>query len=447
MRKLLLALALALLAPVTAFAATAPRTLDIGANEQVWFQEDHTVPMVAFSVSLPAGSVYDPRGKEGLAAFAAYLFNEGAGPLNSEAYQSALANRGIQLAMSPDRDYLILSLNTTTAQAKEALRLFALALQHQRFDPDAVERVRGQMQQSLVQDATDPATVAANRFYQAYFAGHPYAHPVNGDARALAAITTADLKAFVRTHWVKSGIRIAVAGDIDAAALTALLKTTFDPLPAQAPAPPPPVLHPGTPGESVVAMAVPQPTAVFGLPAFGRADPDYLAAYVANHIVGGGGFSSRLTEEVREKRGLTYGISTGLADYHGGGILIGQVATRRDAMTASLTVTRQVLADYAAHGPTQAELDDAKTYLTGSYPLAFSSNSGIVSQLNSFQRAGLPLDYVARRNGLIRALTLADVKRAAARIFDPRRLVVVIGGTIQVAATGHKPEKKPARHG
>jgi zinc protease len=440
MRKLALA-ALFALAAATPALASSPRVLDIGKSETVWFQEDHTVPMVAVTIALPAGSVYDPAGKEGLAAFAAYLFNEGAGPLTSAAYQSQIANRGIQLSMTPDRDWLLLSVDAMTAQTKDAFRLLALALAHPRFDADAMARVRAQMLQSVAEDAADPAAVAADHFYQVYFAGHPYAHPVNGTVAGLNAVTAADLEAFAATHWVKAGAKITVAGDIDAATLATLLHATLDPLSATAPPAPPPVLHAGRPGETVVAMVVPQPTAVFGLPGLTRADPDYLAGYVANYIVGGGGFSSRLTYEVREKRGLTYGITTGLSDFKGGGLVIGQVATRQDAMDASLSVTRQVLADFAAKGPTPAELADAKTYLTGSYPLAFASNGGIASQLNAFERVGLPLDYVARRNGLIAKLSLADVRRAAARLFDPSRLTVVVGGSIKSAVL-----TKPAAH-
>jgi zinc protease len=446
MRKLALALCFALGLAVPA-SASAPRALDIGGGEQVWFEEDHTVPMVAVSIALPAGSVYDPANRPGLAAFAAYMLNEGAGDIRSEAFQAEIANRAIQLSMSPDRDCLVITLTTLSAQAKDAFRLLALALRQPRFDADAIERVRAQMLQSLQQESSDPASVAVRRFYEVYFGNHPYAHSVSGDAAGLGAVTAADLKAFARTHWVAGGTRIAVSGDIDAVALTALLKSTFDPLPHATPAPPPPVLHAGAPGETVVAMAVPQPTAIFGLPGLARADPAYLAAYVANHIVGGGGFSSRLTDEVREKRGLTYGISTGFGDFHGGGIVLGQVATRQDSMDVSLSVVRQVLANYAAHGPTAQELADAKTYLTGSYPLAFSSNTGIAAQLNAFERAGLPIAYVARRNSLIQALTLDEVKRAAARLFDPRSMTVVVGGSIAVASSGHKPPRKPASRG
>ena len=430
MRRLLAAL-IATIALASPALASAPRAIDLGPAATVWFEEDHTVPMVALTVALPAGSAYDPAGKPGLAAFAAYLFNEGAGNLRSEAYQAELANRAIQLSMSPDRDWLILSVNVLSSQAKDAFRLFALALQHPRFDADAIARVRAQMLQAIQQDSADPAAVAADRFYRVYFGDHPYGHPIGGDAAGLNAIRAADLRSFAATHWVRGGAKITVSGDIDPATLATLLHATFDPLAAAAPPAPPPVLRPAPAGETMVAMPVPQATAVFGLPGLARADKDYLAGYVANYIVGGGGFSSRLTDEVREKRGLTYGISTGFSDYRNGGMVLGQVATRQDAMAASLTVVRQVLADYAAHGPTAAELADAKTYLTGSYPLAFASNVGISSQLNAFERAGLPIGYVARRNGLIAALTLDQVKRAAARLFDPSRLTVVVGGSIK----------------
>jgi len=445
MKKLIAAILFVLFAsPV--WAAATPREVAIGPGQQVWFQEDHTVPMVAITIALPAGSAYDPANKPGLAAFAAYMFNEGAGDLSSEQYQAALANKAIQLTITPDRDYLLLSVSTLSSNAVEAFRLLALALQHPHMDADAVERVRAQMLQSLLTDAQDPQDVALDRFYEVYFGTHPYAHNISGTTAGLNAITQEDLKAFARTHWVKTGVKISVAGDIGATALTALLKTTFDPLSAAAPAPVPAFVHNRAGGVTVIAMDVPQPTAIFGLPGMLRADPAYLAGYVANYIVGGGDFSSRLTDEVRTKRGLTYGISTSFGDYRRAGYVIGQVATRRESMSQSLDVIRATLTNYAAHGPTQAELNDAKTYLTGSYPLAFSSNAGISAQLNTFQRAGLPIEYVTSRNARINALTLEDVRRAAARLFNLKDMTVVIGGTIVVASTHRKPSRKPLSH-
>jgi zinc protease len=430
----------------TAALGAPPKAIDIGANQSVWFEEDHTVPMVAVSISLPAGSAYDPSAKPGLAALAAYLFNEGAGNLNSTTYQDELARRAIQLNLSPDRDYFTLSFVTLSANLKDAFRLVGLALQRPRFDADAIARVRAQMLQSLQQEGEDPEAMASRRFYELFFANHPYGHEVGGTPAGLAAITATDLKAFARTHWVRGGVKIAVSGDTDTATLTNLLKAAFGPLPSTTPPAPPRVARNAVPGLTTVAMAVPQSTALFGLTGVVRSDPDYMAGYVANYIVGGGDFSSRLTNEVREKRGLTYGISTSFGDFRGGGYIIGQVATKRESMSESLAVIRDVLRAYAQDGPTADELSDAKTYLTGSYPLAFSSNSGIAAQLNSFQREGLPIEYVARRNNLINALTLDDVRRVAKRLFNPARLVVVVAGAPPAAKKSVKPGKTAKPH-
>lgn len=423
-----------------------PRIIDIGAKQSVWFAEDHTVPMVAVSISLPAGSAYDPPTKPGLAAFAAYLFNEGAGDLSSTAYQNELARRAVQLNLSPDRDYFTVSFLTLSVNAKDAFRLIGLALQRPRFDQDAIVRVRAQMLQSLQQEGEDPEALASRRFYEIFYAGHPYAHEVGGTPAGLNAIMATDLKAFARTHWVSGGVKIAIAGDIDAATLTNLLKTTFGPLPTATPAMPPRVARLSGPSLTIVPMAVPQSAAIFGLPGMLRSDPDYLAGYVANQIVGGGDFSSRLTNEVREKRGLTYGVSTNFGNFRGAGFIIGEVASKRESMSESLAIVRDVLKNYAQEGPTEAELADAKTYLTGSFPLAFSSNAGIAAQLNSFQRDGLPLDYVSHRNGLINGLTLDDVRRAARRLFDPARLTVVVAGAAPMAHTSSKPNKTGRPH-
>jgi zinc protease len=436
---------IALSPTVSAAQASPPRALDIGANATVWFQEDHTVPMVAVSASLPAGSVYDPSGKPGLAALAAYLLNEGAGNLRSTAYQDALARRAIQLTLSPDRDYFTFSFVSLSANAKDAFQLIGLALQRPRFDADAIVRVRAQMLQSLEQENEDPEAVASRRFYEAFFAGHAYAHEVGGTAQGLNAISATDLKAFAHAHWERGGAKIAVSGDIDAATLTVLLKSVFASLPAAPPPAPPRVSHLGSAGMTTVPMAVPQSVAFFGLPGMLRNDPDYLAGYVANQIVGGGDFSSRLTNEVREKRGLTYGISMSFGDFRAAGYVIGQVATKRESMNESLAVTREVLRKYAQEGPTEQELTDAKTYLTGSYPLMFSSNAGIASQLNTFQREGLPLDYVTRRNSLIDAVTLDDARRAARRLFNPARLTVVVAGSAGAPATTAAKPARPAR--
>jgi zinc protease len=387
--------------------------------------------MVAMVAAFPAGSVYDPKGKDGLASFAASLMDEGAGKLDSKAFQAALADKAIQLSVQADRDWTVVSLITLTANAKVAFKLLSTALAHPRFDGEAIARVRAQMLQNLQQEGEDPSQIAARDFHQVFFGPHPYAHDTDGDGPGLTSINRNDLVNFAASHWVRNGAKIAVAGDLNTATLTALIKSTFGPLRATAVPPPPNPTRLGAPGLHEFKMDVPQPNAVFALPGLLRSNPDYLPVYVANYILGGGGFSSRLTNEVREKRGLTYDISTDVPALRKAGLIEGTVATRADAMNQTLAAVRDTMTKFSAEGPTQQELDDAKTYLTGSYPLSFSSNAGIAGQLSAFQRAGMPVDYVAKRNSLINAITLDDVKRVAKKYFDPKRMTVVVAGTMK----------------
>ncbi|HSS13484.1 MAG TPA: pitrilysin family protein [Rhizomicrobium sp.] len=428
MKRFLIALALILLAAPPLHAAEI-RNIDLGRRAEVWFAEDHTVPIIAFNISLPAGSAYDPAGKAGLAAFAGAMIDEGAGGLDSKAFHEALANRAISFSARAERDYLVISISTLKENAPEAMHLLQLALTRPRFENEALQRVRAQIIQSLQQEQAEPQRLASRGFTRNFFGDHAYAHPVNGEIDSIASVTAGDLRNFARTHWVKNGLKVAVAGDITAPVLAKLLGDAFLPVSgADAPVLPN-VGRLGAPGVHVVPLAVPQPTAAFGLPGIMRHDPDFIPGYVANYILGGGDFSSRLMQEVRVKRGLTYGVSTALTAYNKAAVLQGSVATRANAIRQTVQVVKDVLADFARNGPTQQELDDAKTYLTGSFPLAFASNSGTAAQLGTFQRQNLDIGYVARRNSLIQAVTLADVKRVARRLFDPARLTVVIGGS------------------
>jgi len=441
----LTALVLAFVALASAAEAADIKSIDLGKNVEVWFSEDHTVPIIAFNISLPAGSAYDPAGKEGLAAFAADLIDEGAGNMDSRAFHEALADHAIQFRASTDRDNLVISIETLRENAPLAMRLLQTALVHPRFDAEAVTRVRAQVIQGIQQGDTRPPTLARRVFSKDFFNGHPYGHSSDGDVKSVSAITAEDLRNFVRTHWVKAGLQIAVAGDISQEDAQKLLAQTFSPLSGGMPAPIPDVGRLGDPGVHVLEMPVPQPTIMFGLPGIMRADPDFIPGYVANYILGGGGFSSRLTDEVRVKRGLTYGITTALTPYRKASIMVGSVATRADAVHQTIQVVKDTLANFAATGPTQSELDDAKTFLTGSFPLAFASNAGIAAQLGTFQREGLDIGYVARRNALIQAVTLDDVKRVSKRLFDPARLTVVVAGTPVEGRAVPQTPKPPVR--
>jgi zinc protease len=419
-----------LVAALAPASAANVRTLNAVQGAQVWFAEDHSVPMIALTASLPAGSAYDPSAKAGLAAIAGYLLDEGAGNLDSAAFQAALANRAIRLGVEPGRDSLTVSLAVLSSNAKEAFRLLRLALSRPRFDADAVNRVRAQMLQNLEEEKGDPESVAEKSLYSFYFGAHAYGHPPEGSARGLTAITSDDLRTFARRHWVRGGLRVAIAGDVNAATATALLRAAFGALPEQAPSPPLTPMRVGAPGLHVLPMDVSQPTAFFVLPGPLRSDPDFLTGYVANYILGGGGFASRLTKEMRGKRGLTYDVTTDLVPYRGAGLLLGEVAARTDAMRKTVAVVRETMRKFAADGPTQQELADAKTYLNGSFPLAFASDTGLSAQLNYFQQMGLGIDYLDKRADLIDTITIDDVRRVAHRLCDPSKMTIVVAGSL-----------------
>jgi zinc protease len=430
---------IALSAVVVRAEAATVTTLNAVRGAQAWFVEDHTVPIIALVASFPAGSTYDPATKPGLAMFAGSLLDEGAGGLDSKAFHLALANRAIQLSVVADRDYLEISLLAETENAAEAFRLLGLALQHARFDADAVARVRAQMLQNIEAENEEPEDIATNGFYETYFDGHSYAHPPEGKSAAIVSITPNELKAFARAHWVCGGLKLALSGDASVATASALLASAFASLPGGSPPSPPPFTRSGKPAVHIIEKPLPQPTVEFGMPGLLRSDPDFVPAYVANYIVGGGTFASRLTTEVRVRRGLTYDISTELTSYRRAGLFLGQVATRRESVLQSIATVRDVLSKFSATGATAQELADAKTYLTGSFSLAFASNAGVAAQLGTFQRLGLGPDYVVKRNDLIEAVTLDDIRHVAKRLFTPERLTVVIAGT--PAGSAEKPHR------
>jgi zinc protease len=426
-RRAAIALAAFVAAGVPA-AAQNVKTLSTIKGASVWFVEDHSVPMIAMEVSLPAGSAYDPSSKPGLASFAGSLLDEGAANYDSRAFQTALADRAIQLSVTADRDYLEVTLVTQTANAAEAFRLLGLALQHPRFDPDVIARVRAQLVQESDQDDANPESTGGEVFTETYFGNHPYAHPSDGEVDGINAITQSDLKVFARTHWVRHGLKIAISGDATIASLAPLVTSAFANLPGNAVPEPPPVTHAGKPGVKIEPMDVAQPNIVFGLPGLPRSDRDYLASYVANEIVGGGD-QARLTTQLRIKRGLTYDASSDIVALRRATVIEGTVATQPETVRETISIIRDVFRQFAKDGATDQELEGAKTYLTGSFPLAFASNADTVSQLASFQQQDLPPDYVVKRNSLIEAVTADDIRRVAKRLFDPSKLTIVVAGT------------------
>jgi zinc protease len=316
-----------------------------------------------------------------------------------------------------------------TVNRDKSLELLRLALTKPRFDTDAVERIRKQLQASLVYAARDPDKVASNAWFKLAFPGHAYGRPANGTAETIAAITRDDLEAYRTRTFARSNLKVVAVGDIDAPTLQKLLDDVFGALPAKADLVPVPAMKLAEKGQQmVVDMPVPQSVAVFGAGAMARKHPDFMPAFVLNHILGGGGFASKLMEEVREKRGLAYSVHSYLYPLKSAAIFSGSVATKNESIAQSLDVIRGELKRMATEGPSAADLEGAKKYLIGSFPLRFDTNAKIASQLLAFKQEDLGIDYVDKRNAQIEAITLDDLKRVAKNLLQADNLIVTVVG-------------------
>ena len=394
-----------------------------------WLVEDDTIPLIAMNFSFAGGAAVDPDDKAGLANFLSTMLDEGAGELDSEAFQRRLAELSIRMSFQAQLDHFNGSLQTLSETRDEAFGLLKLALTVPRFDAEPLERMRGQLLLGIREDNEDPEEIANRAWMRSMFPDHPYGRAVSGSAETVGAIRSEDLRELRGRLFARDRLRIAVVGAIDAETLKRLLDDTFGALPATSGiseiADPSPLEQPRV---EVVERRIPQSVIRFGHAGIKRDDPDYIPAYIVNSILGGGGFGSRLMEEVREKRGLVYSVFSSLQPMQHGGILFGGAATMNERAAETIDVVRQELKRLAEEGPTSEELEEAKTYLTGSYPLGFDSNSKIAGRLLAIQEDELGIDYVNRRNDLIEAVTLDDMKRVAKRLIKADTLVVTVVG-------------------
>ena len=404
---------------------------------EAWLVEEHSVPLMALKFAFEGGNAQDPAGKEGLANFITAMMDEGAGDLKSSEFQERMEEIAMRMSFEDTKDQLHGSFETLTVNREKAVELLRLALTKPRFDADAVERIRGQLQAGLVYADRDPEKVAGKAFYATAFPGHPYGRPANGTQESIKAITRDDLESYRSRVFARSNLKVVAVGDIDAATLGKLLDTVFGGLAAEARLSPVPKVEPKAGEQKILEMNVPQSVAVFGLAGLARKDPDFMAAFVVNQILGGGGFASRLMEEVREKRGLAYSVYSYLQPLRHSSILAGGVATKNQEMGRSLDVIRAEIKRLGEAGPTREELEGAKKYLVGSYALRFDTNAKIASQLLAIKLEDLGIDYVDKRNAEVDAVTMEDAKRVAKRLLDTSRIVgTIVGKPVMSTANG-----------
>ncbi len=417
---------------------------------KAWLVESHANPLIAIRFAFRGGASQDTSGKEGVAYFVTAMMDEGAGEFDATAFQEREQELAMRMDFDAGRDVMLGNVQTLTEKKDEVFDLVRLVMAKPRFDEDAMERVRAQILAGLKFDENDPETVAALAWDRLAFRDHPYGRPVKGTAASIAAITPDDLHDYVKRVFARDKLVISVVGDIDADELGKALDKMFGDLPersdlvtvAEA-------KLPLGPTRQVIVMDVPQSVAQFGHTGVGRQDDDFIAAYVLNYIIGGGGFSSRLMEEVREKRGLAYSVYSNLYPYQHAAVFIGHVATKNEAVGQSLAVIEDELQRLAEQGPSADELESAKAYLTGAYALRFESSASIASQLLWIEIEDLGIDYVTRRNELVDAVTLDDIKRVAKRMLVGDHLITtIVGKPVEPAVVTNRsapPAKPPKR--
>ena len=395
---------------------------------KAWLVQDDSIPFVALDIQFKGGASMDAEGKRGATNLMTALLEEGAGKRDSTQFAQAVEDLGARMSFDVDDDTLGVSFRALSENRDQAGDLLAMALTQPRFDDSAVERVRAQVQAVIRSEATDPNSIAAKELAAQAWGDHPYATSLNGTQESVAQLTRQDLVAAKNRILARDRVVVGAAGDISAEELGPLLDRILGGLPEEATAPLPDKAELQlTGGTTVIDWDSPQTVVSFAGPGMGIDDPDYFAAFVANHILGGGGFSSRLMTEVREKRGLTYGVGTVLATGLFGQSWQGGMAGGNDTTGQAVDLIRQEWGGMA-DGVTEKELTDAKTYLTGEYPLRFDGNGRIASILAGMQLIGFPIDYINTRNDKVEAVTAEDVARVAKRLLDPANLRFVLVG-------------------
>lgn len=396
---------------------------------EAWLVEEHSVPLFALRFVFEGGSSQDPDGKEGTANFVTAMLDEGAGDLDHTKFQERMEELAVKISFEDSRDAFYGSFETLSANRDASLDMLRLALTKPHFDPASVERIKQQLLAGLAFSAKSPDKVASKTWSATAFAGHPYGRPAEGTPESVASITRDDLEAFRRRNFGRDTLRVVAVGDITEQQLDGILDHVFGALPTKAELLQVPMTKPAASEKlKVIEMDVPQSVVQFGMNGLSRKDPDFLPAFVLNQILGGGGFASRLTEEVREKRGLAYSVYSYLQPYRHVAVFGGGVATKNEAVAQSIDVIRNELKRMADEGPTSAELANAKSYLTGSFALRFDTNAKIANQLLWMLQEDMGLDYVEKRNALVEAVTLEDAKRVAKRLLTVDDLIVTVVG-------------------
>ena len=420
---------------VTLVVVTFPARAEIAIQEltsptgiDAWLVEEHSLPFTALEIRFRGGTSLDRPGKRGAVNFMVGLLEEGSGDLDARSFAEARESLAASFRFGAYDDAVTVSAQFLTENRKEAMDLLHTALTEPRFDDAAIDRVRAQVISHLASRTTDPNAIAGETWDRMAYGDHPYASYRAGTVESVAGLTRDDLVTALNDALALDRIYVAAVGDITSEELSMLLDDLFAGLPAMGAPLPPHAEFSLSGGTTVVPFDTPQSVAMFGHVGIARDDPDFFAAFVLNEVLGGRGFNSRLMKEVREKRGLTYGVGTFLVSADLSETIMGQFSSQNGSIAEAIEVTRDEWARIAKDGITQDELTAAQTFLTGSYPLRFDGNANIANIMVSMQMEDLPVDYIATRNDQVMAVTLEEANRVAARLYTPEALHFVVVG-------------------
>lgn len=416
------------LAASVAHAAIDIKTITSEGGINAWVVEEPTIPFVALEIRIRGGASLDEPGKRGATNLMAGLIEEGAGDMDAQAFQTARESLAASFRYRTFDDTFSISAQFLTENQDDALELLRTSLVEPRFDQDALDRVRAQVIAGIRSDAVSPNRIAGSTFDAAAFGDHPYGTNMDGTIESVSALTRDDIITAHRNALTRDRLFVSVVGDISVDEVGPMLDQLLGDLPAEGPPLPADIAFGLEGGVTLVDFETPQSVALFGHAGIERDDEDFFAAFIMNHILGAGGFESRLTQEVRKERGLTYGISTFLVPKFHAEMVLGQVASSNETVAEAIEVVRDEWTKMATEGVTAEELDAAKTYLTGEYPLRFDGNDEIAGIMVGMQMIGLPPDYVVNRNSYVEAVTLEDVNRVARELLDPAGLHFVVVG-------------------
>lgn len=428
MKRIYLALIALLTFTATANAEVKIQEVTSPGGITAWLVEEHSIPFTSLEIRFNGGANLDVAGKRGAVNLMTGLLEEGAADMDARQYAAAVESLAASFGFSTRNDSMTVSAQFLSENRPEAMALLRKALIEPNFDQVAIDRVRAQVVSGIQGALKDPDKIAGRKFSEMAFAGHAYATSRSGTLESVAGLTRDDLIAAKAATMARDRLFVGAVGDITPAELGALLDELLSDLPAVGADLPSRANYQLSGGVTVIPFDTPQSVVVFGHEGIERHDDDFFVAYLMNTILGGSGRQSRLMEEVREKRGLTYGVYSYLQPMDYGELYMGSVASANDRVAEAIDVIRDEWVKMAEGGVTAEELDGAKTYLTGAYPLRFDGNGPIANIMVGMQITGLPVDYIATRNDKINAVTLEDITRVAKRLVRPDDLRFVVVG-------------------